>query len=413
MTRVDVYENEPFPVRPDQEDALQRVLAGRLKRVARDKLRITGIAGHVRLPNGEVWNIRSRKADAACLLTWLAYADPVLEALRLLDPLPEQTQEGDLGPLVARAFCVATWRAIQTSGLLRAYHRQHIRSPVIRGRIDFARLAHTGGDLSRTPCIVFSRLPQTPLNRLLAAAVERIRRDPVLRLAAGASLPPLAAALAEIPPIVDTALLSARTPLSRLEQPFESSYALACLIVRSTGMASGNELDGLGFLVDLANLFERAVARAFHDSPFETRSKHPIHLLRESPAARLTKAIPMQLDVYLPNVHGHRVVVDAKYKTRIVTANLQQMITYCVATGAQHAALVFPAGHLDDKRTYLLVPPHPDATPLRIHIVEFDLTQTKLAGWHEAGRRVAAEVEQKVQGSAPPHSPAESRPQLS
>jgi 5-methylcytosine-specific restriction endonuclease McrBC regulatory subunit McrC len=411
VKRVTVYENEPFPVRRDQEKALQRVLAGRLKRVTRDKLRITGVAGHVRLSNGELWNIRSRKADAVCLLTWLAYADPVLDALRLLDSLPEQTQAGDLGPLVARAFCVATWRAIQTSGLLRAYHRQHIRSPVIRGRIDFARMAHTGGDLSRTPCIVFSRLPQTPLNRLLAATVERIRRDPVLRLAAGASLPPLAAALAEIPPIVDTALLSARIPLSRLEQPFESSYALACLIVRSTGMASGKELDGLSFLVDLANLFERAVARAFHDSPFETRSKHPIHLLRESPATRLTKAIPMQLDVYLPNVHGHRVVVDAKYKTRIATANLQQMITYCVATGAQHAVLVFPAGHLDDRRTYLLVPPHSDAAPLRIHIVEFDLTQTKLAGWHEAGRRVAAEVEQKVLGSAPSHSPAESRPQ--
>lgn len=42
-------------------------------------------------------------------------------------------------------------------------------------------------------------------------------------------------------------------------------------------MASGTELDGLGFLVDLANLFERAVARAFHDSPFEARPKQPIH----------------------------------------------------------------------------------------------------------------------------------------
>lgn len=411
MTRVDVYENEPFRVRRDQEEALQRIFAGRLKRVSRNELRITGYAGHVRLPNGEILSIRSRKAGPACLLTWLAYADPALQALRLLDLLPEHTQAGDLGPLVARAFCLETWRAIQTSGLLRAYHRQHIRSPVVRGRIDFTRLARTGGDLSRTPCIVFSRLPHTPLNRLLAAAVERIRRDPVLRTAAGTSLPPLAAALAEVPPLIDAALLSARTPLSRLEQPFESSYALARLIIHSTGLASGNELDGLGFLVDLANLFERAVARAFHDSAFETRSKHPIHLLRESPAARLTKAIPMQLDVYLPNVHGHRMVVDAKYKDRIATANLQQMVTYCVATGAQHAVLVFPTGHLDDKRTYLLVPPQPGAAPLRIHILEFDLTQTTLAGWHDAGRRLAAEVVQKVLGSNPHQSYIAAQPQ--
>jgi hypothetical protein len=66
---------------------------------------------------------------------------------------------------------------------------------------------------------------------------------------------------------------------------------------------------------------------------------------------------------------------------------------------------------LDDKRTYLLVPPHPDATSLRIHLVEFDLTPTKLAGWHEAGRRVAAEVELKILGSDPPPRPAESRTQ--
>lgn len=399
MKSVDIYENEPFPVRPDQEEALQRVLAGRLKRVARDRLRVTGVAGHVRLPSGEIWNIRSRKAGAACLLTWLAYADPMLEALRLLDPLPEYTQAGDLGPLVARAFCVATWRAIQTSGLLRTYHRQHIRSPVIRGRIDFAHLARTGGDLSRTPCIVFSRLPQTPLNRLLAAAVERIRRDPVLRLAAGASLPSLAAALAEVPPLVDAALMSARMPLSRLEQPFESSYALACLILRSTGLASGSELDGAGFLVDLANLFERAVARAFRDSSFEAWPKHPVRLFRASPAARLARARSMQLDLYLPSVHGHRVVIDAKYKDRVATANLQQMITYCIGTGSQHAVLVFPTGHLTDKRTYVLVPPQPGAAQLQIHLVEFDFAQTKLSGWHEAACRVVAEVVQKVLGS--------------
>lgn len=102
--------------------------------------------------------------------------------------------------------------------------------------------------------------------------------------------------------------------------------------------------------------------------------------------------------------------MDAKYKDSVATANLQQMITYCIATGAQHATLVFPAGHLADKRTYLLVPPHPPVAPIRIHLVELDRAQTRLSGWHEAGRRVAAEVVQKVLQSSPPQGATEIRP---
>ena len=399
MTRIVVYENKEFRARRDQAEALQRILGGRLKHVARNRLRITGVAGHVRLPNGELWTIRSPKAGAACLLSWLAYADPMLAGLRLLDPLPEHAQAGDLAPLVARVFCLETWRAIQTSGLLRSYHRQHIQSSVVRGRIDFSRVGRTGGDLSRTPCIVFARLPQTPLNRLLAAAVAQIRRDPVLRSAAGASLPPLVAAFAEVPPLVDQALLSARIPLGRLEQPFAASYALACLIVRSAGLATGTELGSFAFLVDLANLFERAVGRAFHDSAFRTVSKHPVRLLREPPTVGRTRAIPMELDVYLPDVHDHPVVVDAKYKTQVSSGNLQQMVTYCLGTGAQHAVLVFPAGYPTDQRSYVLVPPEPSSTALRIHLVELDIQQTKLSDWHAAARAMVAEVVQKVVGA--------------
>ncbi|ACY15387.1 5-methylcytosine restriction system component- like protein [Haliangium ochraceum] len=400
MNHVQVYENEAFTVTRKQEAALKRVLGGRLRQVDRRRARIWGVAGHVRLDNGEIWHVRSRKAGAACLLTWLAYADPGLAALRLLRPLPETTREGDLGPLVARVFCAATWHAIQTSGLLRAYHRQSVRSSMIRGRIDFPRLVHAGGDLSRTPCIVFSRLPQTPLNRLLAAAVAQIRRDPVLRASAGADLPPLATALADVSPHLDRALLSARIPLSRLEQPFAASHALACLILRSAGLASGSEHEGAGFLVDLANLFERAVARAFRDAPFAAEAKWRVQLLREAPSTPSTQGSSMELDVFLPDVRGQRVVVDAKYKTRVTTGNLQQMITYCVASGTHQAVLVFPAGHLTDRRAHVLVP-HRGPPAYRIHLVEFELTQTDLAGWRDAGRRLADAVVHAVSPTAP------------
>lgn len=38
-------------------------------------------------------------------------------------------------------------------------------------------------------------------------------------------------------------------------------------------------------------------------------------------------------------------VVDAKYKTSVASANLQQIVTYCDLTGARKAFLVVPAGY--------------------------------------------------------------------
>ena len=62
------------------------------------------------------------------------------------------------------------------------------RASTLRGSVDFAALARAGGDLSRTPCIAWERLPKTPLNQLFAQALHVIRRDPLMRRAVGGVL---------------------------------------------------------------------------------------------------------------------------------------------------------------------------------------------------------------------------------
>lgn len=381
-----LYENETFQATPVVEAFLRRVLRGNLE-TSHHGLRIIRVAGHLRLPDGRTLLVRSRKASGANLLAWLAYGDESLSALRTLGSLPEASAEADFGSLVARLFCMETWRAVQTTGLLRAYHRQHVHSAVVRGRIDFSRVARTGGDLSKTPCIVFSRLPDTPLNRLLAAAIIAVQRDPSLRAASGTALPQLAALFAEVRPVIDADRLNDTTPLSRLETPFALAASLARLILRSAGTVHGSAQPGMAFLINLADLFERTVARAFRDSGVTAIPKHPLQILRgPGVGPALASHMPMEIDVFLPDLPEGPVVVDAKYKTAISAANLQQMATYCWLTGARLAVLVVPEGIIKDRRPYLLNAPVPGAAKIQVEVVELCLSGDSLAAWGAAAR---------------------------
>lgn len=393
MTRI-VYENEPFVVTPDERAALRRVLGASFRETPRDA-RIVGTCGQLRLSDGRCLVIRSRKAGDASLLAWLAYADPTLASLRCLGRLPDMADDAGFGRLVARVFCLETWRAIQTTGLLRAYHRQEVRSAVIRGRIDFSRVARTGGNLGRTPCVVFARLPHTPLNRLLAAAVEALRRDPELRAASGTLLAPLGALLAEVPPVVDATELSRPRSLSRLEQPFEAAAALARLIVRRGGLSSGDTVPSVGFLVNIAALFESAVARAFRDSALDVSVKHPVPVYRSGEGTeQADRRVPMEIDVLVRSPSGEPIVVDAKYKTDVSAGNVQQMAAYCWLTGARRAVLVFPAGMLGDRRSFVL-PAADGRDAIRVDLCELELGGRGLSDWREAGRRLVNEAEEK------------------
>lgn len=336
------------------------------------------------MPGGQAWVIRSRKADETSLLAWLAYADPALAGLRNLGTLPDLGDDVGFGSMIARVFCVETWRAIQTTGLLRAYRRQTVESAMLRGRIDFRKLARKGGDASRTPCTVFSRLPHTPLNRLLAAALRRIERDVDLRRVAGGTRAPLSALLAEIPPGVEPGSLKRPIELSRIEQPFEAAAALARLLLRDASIIDGEEISSLSFLVDVAQLYERTIVRACLDAGLEVIPKHAVPVYRHAVDGRSRHAV-MAIDVFLPALQGGPVVVDAKYKHAISSANLQQMITYCWATQARRAVLVVPAGLDIDRRPYSI---HASTSGevIQVDVAEFMLGARSLAGWHDAGR---------------------------
>lgn len=390
-----VFENESFAPTPEISSHLARILGGNLRVDPDGRVRILRVAGSLRLPDGSTLSVRSRKAPLACLLSWAAYAYPDLSALRHVSPSLQGGEQGDIVTALARVFCDDLHRAISSSGLLRHYRRQDVSSSVVRGRIDFARLARTGSNLAQVPCVVFARLPNTPLNGLFAAALQTIFRDPSMRGAAGPNLGALSSMFADVRPQIDMELASGKLPLSRIERPFAPSLALALLIVQSHGLTAGTSVHGLAFLLNLANLFERAVARTLTDAIEGAVTKSPLRYLRGVADATSSGGGAMQIDVLLHHFDdGRPVIVDAKYKTDPSSANFQQMVTYCWMTGARQAVLVFPAGHLVDRRPFRYR--GADGSTIVVHLVEFATQATDLDGWKLAGQRLVTDLRAAV-----------------
>lgn len=400
---VDVVEGQTFSLQPADLAYLRRVVRGRLE--PRDQgWAVTRLVGHVVLPSGGILHIRSPKATEAAVLSWVAYIDPTLRPLQILGRLPEGAAAGDLAGLIARLFVDETLAAALRHGLLRRYARLRVSTGTVRGAIDFAQLSREGGALSHLPCVVWERVADTPLNHFLAAAQAAVARDPIMRVATAASLPALRGLLAGVRPAVDQGLLAGNTALPRQERSFELALALARLIVRHAGLGDGGDATGLAFLVNLETLFERTVVQAFRELGVRTESKAPAHYGRLAIDGSVSTTESMEMDLFLSNVEGGPVVVDAKYKTKIDSANLQQVVTYCFITGARRAVLVVPAGHVGDRRAYRFSSPPTGAggATVRVDVVELDTSARDVAQWRTRARQMADEVLHDVLANAAP-----------
>lgn len=177
----------------------------------------------------------------------------------------------DLGfvDLIALLF-LDEFDGIVQSGLIQEYRTKDAALPAPKGRIQFGRLARIPPAAALTvPCRFDERTHDTPLNRLLLATLN-ILTGSVTDYSLAFDLHTRASMLSErcSSAILDGPLLDAsRTGLNRMSHYYERAVDLAELILRSMGMAAvGNETETLpGFLFDMAQLFERFVARLCHE----------------------------------------------------------------------------------------------------------------------------------------------------
>ena len=229
----------------------------------------------------------------------MSYVDPSLRSTKVLGSVTKAADEGDIAALVAILFGRKTLAAFQQHGLARNYYRVRVNQSLIRGRIDFAEATRRGGLGPRMPCLVWERLPDTPLNRLLCEATRRITMMPHLRKSVPRELAELRGILAGVTASVDPDLLSGKRPLTRTELPYEGPCALARLIVRSTSLTEGRQSDSIAFKVNLERLFEQAVATAFREAGLEVQASKRIPYTIATPKSGEKKRA-MEMDVYLP-----------------------------------------------------------------------------------------------------------------
>jgi len=386
---VEVLEGAVFCCEERDLEFLSRQLGGHLERRA-DGWAITRLVGHLQLPSGEVLHITSPKAATAAVLAWVAYVDPSLRALRYLGRVPEALDEGTLAGVIARLFVTEFIVAATRLGVIRQYHRVGVRSSTVRGGIDFARLARLGGDLSRLPCIVWARQPETPLNRFLAAVVQRIALDRVMREACQREMSEVIALLGDVRPAVSSQILEGTSPLPRTERPFEGACSLGRLILRHTSLQEGQERQGFSFLINLEALFERTIAMAFREAGIAAVAKAPVPYRRVVGGETPDGSGSLEMDLFCPGLPDGPLVVDAKYKAHVSSGNLQQMVTYCFVTGARRAVLVFPKGNLTDRRSYLFA--GKSGKDIRIDLAELATDARDVVGWRQNARLLVADV---------------------
>ncbi|MCA9671803.1 MAG: hypothetical protein KC503_39660 [Myxococcales bacterium] len=385
-----VFEGETLQLAGADVAYLQHVLGGRL-RARPSGWAISRVVGHLAMPSGETLRVRSPKAPAAAVLAWIAYADPTFRSLQLVGEVDDGAAPDDLAALAARLFTRALLLAAARHGLTRRYLRQQVRSATVRGAIDFAALVRQGGDIALTPCIVWQRLPDTPLNRLLAAALARVQRDALMRAACRRDLAQASALLAGVRPAIDGALLSGKRQLGRTERPYAALLSLARLIVAHSGLGDGATSAGPAFIVDLEALFERTVVRGLREAGIRGRAKAPVLYLRLGDDGQPAASGAMEMDFFAFDVGGEPLVVDAKYKRDVSSANLQQMVTYCFVSGARRAVLVLPAGHLADRRDYRFVA-HAASDAVQVHLVELATSATNSREWRDSSGSMASAV---------------------
>ncbi len=383
----EVWEGQPFSL-PSLEDGhkIKSLLGGLVNRSG-DDWTISRVVGHLRLgPDRYIW-IRSRKAKAATMMSWLAFVDPHLRALQHLGHIPDVGNSGDVTGALAWLYCQQLHTLAQRTGLLKRYQQQPIVSSVVRGRIEFAEMTRKARTLARLPCLIPERIHDTKLNQLLSAALQVIGRDWWLRKSAGIYYNHCATLLQGVLPVVDQPLLTGRTSLNRLECAFEPVLVLARLLLSGNGLGEGNARDGIGFILNLESLFERTVSRAFIEAGVPHREQAPLSYGR---GGDLDGG---QFNVDLLVTSSPPVVVDAKFRSAVSSSTLQQMVTYCVMSGARRAVLVLPSGHQADQLDYrFTVAPSWGTGEIRVSVVELKTDGQDLAAWRDNGQAMVNRV---------------------
>ena len=228
-------------------------------------------------------------------------------------------------------------------GLLHAYKAEEQDLAGIRGRIDFARLARRVGPLSVMPCRFEDYTADIAENRILRAAVQRLRRVFGIPTSTRQGL---TRALSQLEDVADAPITGAeaeRVPITRLNTHYRPSLRLAGLVLEGTSLIDRpGGFATSAFMLSMNKLFERFVTQRLRR-----------HL---NPRWRLAPQDPWTLDrdghvrmypdlVFYGAPSDPLYVADIKYKITGggfgENADYYQILAYTIAAGVDEGLLIY------------------------------------------------------------------------
>ena len=259
------------------------------------------------------------------------------------------TQRNDLLELLVRLFAERLLAAVRR-GLPRRYIAREEDLRLLRGKLDVTRqITHLAVRPDRLACRFNDLSEDTPLNRVLKAAVARLAR--LARTAANVRL--LAELAARFEPVGDSPdPLREPVRLDRTNAAFHDLHRLALLFLKGEwqSTASGRAA-GFALLFPMNVLFEKFVGRCLRRAlaPASVRLQaRGRHALTDADGHSLFALRP---DAVIGEEAEGVVVLDTKWKRLdpsegktlgVAQSDVYQMLAYAEAWDARRLVLVYP-----------------------------------------------------------------------
>lgn len=258
-----------------------------------------------------------------------------------------KTQRNDFLEYFIRLFAERLLAAVRR-GLPRRYLVHTEDLALLRGKLDVVRqLTHLSVRPDRLACRFDELSENTPLNRVLKAAVSRLTR--ITRSTSNARR--LAELLSRFEFVGDSSdPLSEPVRMDRTNTAFHGLYRLARFFLSKDWQSttSGNTMTGFSLLFPMNDLFEKFVGRTMRRTlGLPVHLQHPIRHALVSEEGRSLFA--MRPDIVIDGTDGP-VVLDTKWKrlkpgdTKIGVkqSDVYQMLAYAHAYEARRLVLIYP-----------------------------------------------------------------------
>lgn len=303
-------------------------------------LRSEGWVGHIPLSPGKAISI-APKVPLANVFAMLVQAYD-LDSFRFLPGLWESASMDELLDQLARELATRVLRRV-TRGLYRSYVPRHEDLRSIRGTIALTEVARQPWHIA-VPCSFEDHTPDVEENQILAWTLDRVGRTGFCQPETAARVRHAYQLLrggVESKPFLASACVNRL--YNRLNDDYEGLHAMCRFFLEQLGPAhSSGDRRALPFLLDMAGLYERFVARWLE------RNLPPGLNLKVQENVRIgdDERIKVSIDMVLYDSLAGRAlsVLDTKYKAHGILANADfyQITAYANIKDCQDAILVYP-----------------------------------------------------------------------